>query len=241
MLLRGCGFGCGCGGGGGGRSFRRGAGRSRPLVWAPPPTMPFAAICCWIYCLSSGEMLFAVQPWLLPPPAPIERMLIDTPQTFAATLIGIWALIGIFDLSILRSSARSLSTLLRLTLTSEAPAPATSLRRRPPRFPRFLLRRPCCWFYSRRGQRAPPAKMLQIRVPFTSPVTAAPTRKGRDCFERPAKSKRDKLWSFARVRFPPKADITTTPLSALLLAPSGRPATAGVDGYAFEASRLTTG
>ena len=23
--------------------------------WAPPPTLPFAAICCWIYCLSSGE------------------------------------------------------------------------------------------------------------------------------------------------------------------------------------------
>src|SRR5690349_9088601 len=64
-------------------------------------------------------MLFAVQPWLLPPPAPIDSTLIDTPQTFAATLIGIWALIGMLALSIFRSSARSLSTLDRFTLTSE--------------------------------------------------------------------------------------------------------------------------
>src|SRR3982750_3759196 len=72
-----------------------------------------------MYCFSSGEMLFAVQPWLLPPPAPIDRTLIDTPQTFAAILIGIWALIGMLALSILRSSARLLSTFDRLTLTSE--------------------------------------------------------------------------------------------------------------------------
>ena len=97
------------------------------VVWAPPPTLPFAAICCWMYCASSGEMLFAVQPWLLPPPAPMDRMLIDTPHTFAATLIGIWALIGMLDLSIFRSSARSLRTLRRSTLTSEAPAPARLL------------------------------------------------------------------------------------------------------------------
>src|SRR3954454_24405902 len=63
-------------------------------------------------------MLFAVQPLLLPPP-PIDRMLIDTPQTLAAMLIGIWALIGMFALSIFRSSARLLSTFDRLTLTSD--------------------------------------------------------------------------------------------------------------------------
>src|SRR4051794_32799341 len=72
-----------------------------------------------MYCFSSGEMLFAVQPWLLPPPAPIDSTLIDTPQTFAAMLIGICALIGMLALSILRSSARLLSTFDRLTLTSE--------------------------------------------------------------------------------------------------------------------------
>ena len=59
-----------------------------PEVWAPPPTEPFAAICCWTYWASSGEMLFAVQPWLELPP-PTDRILIETPQTFAATLIGI--------------------------------------------------------------------------------------------------------------------------------------------------------
>src|SRR3954454_17122957 len=63
-------------------------------------------------------MLFAVQPLLLPPP-PIDRMLIDTPQTLAAMLIGIWALIGMFALSTLRSSARLLSTFERLTFTSD--------------------------------------------------------------------------------------------------------------------------
>ena len=71
------------------------------VVCAPPPTDPLAASCCWIYCLSSGEMLFAVQPWLEPPPAPIDSTLIDTPQTLAAMLIGICALIGMFALSIL--------------------------------------------------------------------------------------------------------------------------------------------
>ena len=55
-------------------------------------------------------------------------MLIDTPQMFAAMVIGICAFIGMFALSILRSSARSLSTLLRLTLTSDVPAPTTLLR-----------------------------------------------------------------------------------------------------------------
>src|SRR5689334_1200966 len=72
-----------------------------------------------MYCLSSGEIELAVQPLLEPPPAPIDSTLIDTPQTFAAMLIGIWALIGMFALSILRSSARLLSTFDRLTLTSE--------------------------------------------------------------------------------------------------------------------------
>src|SRR6476646_1680210 len=72
-----------------------------------------------MYCLSSGETLLAVQPSLLPPPAPIDSTLMDTPQTFAAMLIGICALIGMFALSILRSSARLLSTLERLTFTSE--------------------------------------------------------------------------------------------------------------------------
>src|SRR5690348_2267898 len=52
-------------------------------------------------------------------------MLIDTPQTLAAMLIGICALIGILALSILRSSARLLSTFDRLTLTSDGTAPAT--------------------------------------------------------------------------------------------------------------------
>src|SRR4051812_35494537 len=64
-------------------------------------------------------MLLAVQPWLEPPPAPIDRTLIDTPQTFAAMLIGIWALIGMFERSIFRSSARLLSTFDRLTFTSD--------------------------------------------------------------------------------------------------------------------------
>ena len=73
------------------------------VVWAPPPTEPFAASCSWMYCLSSGEMLFAVQPLLFPPPAPIERTLIETPQMFAAILIGICALIGMFALSMCRS------------------------------------------------------------------------------------------------------------------------------------------
>src|SRR5690348_8864172 len=70
-------------------------------------------------------MLFAVQPLLDPPPAPIDKMLIDTPQTFAAMLIGICALIGMFALSTWRSSARLFSTFDRLTLTSEGTAPAT--------------------------------------------------------------------------------------------------------------------
>ena len=64
-------------------------------------------------------MLFAVQPWLDPPPAPNDSTLIDTPHTLAAMLIGICALIGIFALSIFRSSARLLSTFERLTLTNE--------------------------------------------------------------------------------------------------------------------------
>src|SRR3954463_1772458 len=46
-------------------------------------------------------------------------MLIDTPQTLAAMVIGICALMGMFALSIFRSSAKSLSTFDRLTLTSE--------------------------------------------------------------------------------------------------------------------------
>ena len=57
------------------------------VVWAPPPTEPFAASCCWIYCFSSGEMLFAVQ--LGEPPVATDNMLIDTPQILAARLIGI--------------------------------------------------------------------------------------------------------------------------------------------------------
>ena len=73
-----------------------------------------------MYWANSGEMLFAVQPWLDPPP-PTDNMLIEIPQTFAATLIGICALIGMFDLSIFRSSARSLRTLRRSTLTSDVP------------------------------------------------------------------------------------------------------------------------
>jgi hypothetical protein len=73
------------------------------LVCAPPPTLPFAASCCWIYCFNSGEMLFAVQP-LLDPLPPIDNTLIDTPQTLAATLIGICALTGMLALSTFRSS-----------------------------------------------------------------------------------------------------------------------------------------
>src|SRR5690242_3923572 len=72
-----------------------------------------------MYCFSSGETLLAVQPLLLPPPAPIDSTLIDTPHTLAAILIGICALIGMFVLSIFRSSARLLSTFDRLTFTSE--------------------------------------------------------------------------------------------------------------------------
>ena len=93
------------------------------VVWAPPPTLPFAASCSWMYCLSSGEMLLAVQLSLFPPPAPKESTLIDTPQTLAAMLIGIWALIGMFALSTLRSSARLLSTFDRFTLTSDGTLP----------------------------------------------------------------------------------------------------------------------
>src|SRR5437764_7924825 len=78
-----------------------------------------------MYCCNSGETLFAVHPLDLPPPAPIERTLIETPHTFAAMLIGIWALIGMFALSTLRSRARLLRTLERLTLTSEVATPPT--------------------------------------------------------------------------------------------------------------------
>src|SRR3954451_19096201 len=60
-----------------------------PLVWAPPPTEPFAASCCCTAWVSSGEVVVAGQPPLFPPPAPTDRMLIDTPQTLAATVIGI--------------------------------------------------------------------------------------------------------------------------------------------------------
>ena len=49
-----------------------------------------------------------------------DRKNIDrTPHTFAAMLIGICALIGMFALSIFRSSARLLSTFDRFTFTSE--------------------------------------------------------------------------------------------------------------------------
>src|SRR5690348_430179 len=102
------------------------------LVCAPPPTEPFAASCCWTACSSAGEVVCAVHPLLEPPPAPIDSTLIDTPQTFAATEIGICALIGMFALSMCRSSARLLRTFERLTftsdgtlLTSSAPALAT--------------------------------------------------------------------------------------------------------------------
>src|SRR4051812_36511160 len=70
-------------------------------------------------------MLFAVQPSLFPPPAPIDRMLIDTPQTLAAIFIGICALMGMFALSIFKSRARLLSTFDKLTLTSEVATPPT--------------------------------------------------------------------------------------------------------------------
>ena len=94
-------------------------GRAGRGLGAAAERLPFAASCSWIYCFSSGEMELAVQPWLDPPPAPMDSTLIETPQTLAAMLIGICALIGMFALSILRSSARLLSTFERLTLTSE--------------------------------------------------------------------------------------------------------------------------
>src|SRR5437764_7378906 len=78
-----------------------------------------------MYCCNSGETLFAVHPLDLPPPAPIERTLIETPHTFAAMLIGICALIGMFALSTLRSRARLLRTFERLTFTRLGTAPAT--------------------------------------------------------------------------------------------------------------------
>ena len=90
-----------------------------PFVWAPPPTDPLAASCCCTACSSWGEVVWAVQPLLEPPPAPIDSTLMETPQTFAATLIGICALIGMFALSMCRSSARLLRTLDRLTFTSD--------------------------------------------------------------------------------------------------------------------------
>ena len=61
----------------------------------------------------------AVQPPLFPPPAPTDSMLIETPQTLAATVIGICAFTGMFALSTWRSRARLLRTFDRLTLTSE--------------------------------------------------------------------------------------------------------------------------
>src|SRR4051812_45580580 len=96
------------------------------LVCAPPPTDPLAASCCWTAWASSGDVVCAVHPWLLPPPAPTARMLMDTPQTLAAMVIGIWALIGMLALSTWRSSARLLSTFERLTLTSDVAAPPTA-------------------------------------------------------------------------------------------------------------------
>ena len=60
-----------------------------------------------------------MQPLLEPPPAPIDRTLIETPHTLAAMLIGICAFIGMFALSTWRSSARLLSTFDKLTLTSD--------------------------------------------------------------------------------------------------------------------------
>ena len=87
------------------------------LVCAPPPTEPLAASCCCTACARSGEVGVAVQFGL--PPVETERMLIDPPQTLAAMLIGICALMGMFALSTLRSSARLLSTFERLTFTSD--------------------------------------------------------------------------------------------------------------------------
>lgn len=102
-----------------------------PFVCAPPPTPPLAASCCCTAWTSSGEAVVAVQP-LLDPPPPTERILMLIPHTFAAIEIGIWALIGIFDLSIFKSSARSLSTFERSTLTSEVATPPTPLARAEP-------------------------------------------------------------------------------------------------------------
>ena len=80
------------------------------VVCDPPPTEPLAASCCWIYCLSSGEMLLAVQPSLEPPPAPNDSTLIDTPQTLAATSIGTWAVTGMLSRLTLSDTDRLLST-----------------------------------------------------------------------------------------------------------------------------------
>src|SRR4051794_17947255 len=68
-------------------------------------------------------MLVAVQ-FGLPPPD-TERMLMFTPQTLAAMLIGICALIGMFALSMLRSNDRSLRTFDRSTFTRETAPSAT--------------------------------------------------------------------------------------------------------------------
>src|SRR5947209_4551487 len=66
--------------------------------WAPPPTDPPAAICCWTTWASWGVAVLAVQePW---PPLERERTSTETPQTLAATSIGTCAFTGMFARSI---------------------------------------------------------------------------------------------------------------------------------------------
>jgi hypothetical protein len=86
------------------------------------PTDPPVETCCCTTCSSCGDVDVAVQLGL--PPVETDSTLMDTPQILAATAIGIWALIGIFALSICRSRARLLRTLERLTFTREGIAPA---------------------------------------------------------------------------------------------------------------------
>ncbi|MBW3618508.1 MAG: hypothetical protein KY446_12355, partial [Proteobacteria bacterium] len=56
-------------------------------VWAPPPTFPPGAICCCTDWASSADAVPDVQ--VAYPPVETDRMLMDTPQTSAATAIGI--------------------------------------------------------------------------------------------------------------------------------------------------------
>src|SRR5215218_6150862 len=134
-----------------------------------------------MYCFSSGETEFAVQPLLEPPPPPTDRTLMETPQTLAAMLIGICALIGMFDLSILRSSARLLSTFDRFTFTSDGTLETPSATALP-----ALLTPPMAdeaVLHADNGSSArSAAKVVNLRI--TCPAVGhRQTRRGKECFD----------------------------------------------------------